>query len=108
MTQFLGTLATEPVIVHVDALLVDLMPEYLDRQIDNVESMIAACGQGDYETIQWLGHEMKGTGAGYGFDGISDIGGRLEQIACEQNSEEVRQLLGALSNYLERVEVVFV
>ena len=108
MTQFLGTQATEPVIVHVDALLVDLMPEYLDRQIENVKSMIAACGQGDYETIQWLGHDMKGTGAGYGLDGISDIGGRLEQSACEQNPEEVRQLLGALSNYLERVEVVFV
>ena len=108
MMQFLGTPATDSVIVHVNALLEDLIPEFLEQQKDDVKSMIAACGQGDYETIQRLGHDMKGTGGAYGFDAMSDIGARLEQSAREQNPEEVRQLLEALSTYLERVEVVSV
>ncbi len=108
MTEFLETQATDSVIVHVNALLEDLIPEFLEQQKDDVKSMIAAYGQGDYETIQSLGHDMKGTGSAYGFDAISDIGARLEQSAREQNPEEVRQLLGALSNYLELVEVVSV
>ena len=104
--QFLGTPPTDSVIVHVNALLEDLIPEYLEHLKDDVKTMIAACGQGDYETVRTLGHDMKGTGGAYGFDALSDIGGRLVQSAREQNQEEVRQLLGALSTYLERVEVV--
>ena len=106
MTHYMGTQVTDSLIVHVNALLEDLIPEYLEQQKEDVKCMIAACEQGDYETILSLGHDMKGTGGAYGFDALSDIGGRLVQSAREQNQEEVRQLLGALSTYLERVEVV--
>ena len=108
MTHDMGTQVTDSLIVHVSALLEDLIPEYLEQQKEDVKCMIAACGQGDYETILSLGHDMKGTGGAYGFDALSEIGGRIVQSALEQNLEEVRQLLGALSTYLERVEVVSV
>ncbi len=108
MTHVMGTQITDSLIVHVDALLVDLMPEYLDRQIDNVKSMIAACGQGDYETIWTLAHGMKGCGSAYGFEAISDVGRSLERSAVEQNPLQILALTGTLSRYLEHVEVVYV
>ena len=108
--QYSGTLATDSsgVVARVETLLEELIPEFLEDRKEDVETMIAACGQGDYETIWTLGHDMKGAGCGYGFEAISDIGRCLERSAAEQNSEKIRTLLGALSYYLERVEVVYV
>ena len=63
MRRFLATQATDSVIVHVSALLEDLIPEFLEQQKDDVKTMIAACGQGDYETTWPLGHHMKCAGA---------------------------------------------
>jgi len=50
---------------------------------------------------------MKGSGAGYGFDTISEIGKSVEQAAKEKNSEEIQKQVKALSAYLDRVEVVY-
>jgi len=44
----------------------------------------------------------------YGLDAITDIGSSLEQSAKEQDSEQIRKLVGDLSTYLERLEVVCV
>ena len=108
MMQSLGTPATNSLTVHVESLLEELVPGYLQDRKEDVDTMTAACGQGDFETIRTLGHDMKGSGGGYGFDAITDIGRDLEQSAIGQNTDKVRQLLGALSTYLERVEVVYV
>ncbi len=40
--------------------------------------------RGDYATIRTLGHQMAGTGGGYGFDPITEIGGALEESALAQ------------------------
>ena len=108
MMQSLETPATNSLTLHVESLLEDLIPEFLEDRKEDVETMAVACGQGDYETIRTLGHDMKGSGGGYGFDAITDIGRNLEQSAIGQSPDEVRQLLGILSTYLERVEVVYV
>ncbi len=63
--------------------------------------------QGDYETIRIFGHRMKGTGGAYGLDAITDIGRALEEVAKNQNSEEIRELLSSFLDYVERVEVVY-
>jgi len=62
---------------------------------------------GDFETIQMLGHSMKGSGASYGFETITEIGRSLEQAAKERNFQEIRKLVDELSAYLESVEVVY-
>lgn len=97
----------EKIIVHVDRDLEDLIPGFLSNRRNDVASMTAALGKGDYDTIRVLGHTMKGDGGGYGFDGISDIGGALEQAARSRNGEEIRKWVGELSSYLERVEVIY-
>ena len=107
MVQLLGTRATESLIVHVDAFIKDLIPEYLEHQKESVKTMIAACERGDYETIRTLGHNMRGEGGMYGFDAITVIGGSLEQSAKGQNSEQVRTLVRTLSTYLDRIAVVY-
>lgn len=97
----------EKIIVHVDAELEDLIPGFLENRRKDIETLQKAMAKGDYETIQKLGHTMKGAGGGYGFDAITDIGRSLEQAAKEKNAEEIRKQVGELLHYLEHVEVVY-
>jgi hypothetical protein len=43
----------------------------------------------DFETIRILGHTMKGTGGGYGFDTISEMGRALEEAAKTQDTQAI-------------------
>ena len=48
-----------------------------------------------------LGHNMKGSGAGYGFDRITEIGACLEQAAGRRAAEEIRARAEELCRYLD-------
>lgn len=97
----------ERIIVHVDADLEDLIPGFLENRRKDIASMREALGRGDYQTIQILGHSMKGSGGGYGFSRISEIGHSLDQAATERDSDGIRKWVSELATYLERVEVVY-
>ncbi len=98
----------EKIIVQVDEDLSGLIPNYLKNQHDATVKMSDAVDAEDYEVIRVTGHGMKGTGAGYGFSEITEIGSKLEQSARDKKLEEIPPLLSRLVDYLERVEVEFV
>ena len=97
----------EKIIVHVDADLEELIPGFLQNRHEDIKTILNALEKGDYETVRILGHSMKGSGGGYGFDAITDIGHSIEDAAKEKNPEEIKKQVNALSGYLDRVEVVF-
>ena len=107
MTQTHGPNPGGKIIVHVDPDLEDLIPGFLKSRQKDVKSLLAAVEQNDYETIEALGHTMKGDGGGYGFHGITDIGGSLEKAAANKNLQEIRKWVRQLSVYLECVEIVY-
>ena len=94
-------------IVYVDSELMEIVPGFLDNRRDDITAMEGALEEGDFETIRILGHDMKGSGGGYGFDGITDIGRSLVQAATDQDQSEIRKLVQELVDYVERVEVVY-
>ena len=94
-------------IVQVDPEIEDIVPIFLQNRSDDVESLSKALEDGDFDTIRLLGHSMKGSGGGYGFDAITDIGRSLEQAATGQSSGEIKRLVEELASYLNRVEVVY-
>lgn len=96
----------ERIVVHIDPDIEDLIPGFLENRKNDVKTIEDSLRREDYETIQRMGHSMKGAGGGYGFDEITDIGARIEMAAREKNSDEVLRQVQALSYYLERVEIV--
>jgi HPt (histidine-containing phosphotransfer) domain-containing protein len=107
MTQQSALKQGEKITVHVDPEIADLVPGFLENRRKDIETMGAALKQGDFETIQILGHSMKGAGGSYGFDAITDIGKSLEQAAKDKDIDRIGQSLQELSDYLDRVEVVY-
>jgi HPt (histidine-containing phosphotransfer) domain-containing protein len=97
----------EKIIVHINPGLKELIPEYIENRYEDIKSITNALKNSDYTIIQILGHGMRGSGAGYGFNTISDIGRALEQAAKNKNSEEIKKRLSELKIFLERVEIVY-
>jgi HPt (histidine-containing phosphotransfer) domain-containing protein len=108
MTQNTDAKPDEKIVVNVDSDIEDLIPGFLENRQKDIKSIYDALEKEDYETIRILGHSMKGAGGGYGFDKITDIGRSIEESAEGKNQEEIKKWVINLSNYLDRVEVVYV
>ncbi len=97
----------EKIVVQIDPDLEELIPTYLGNRRKDVEAIRKALGEKDLETIERLGHTMKGSGGGYGFDITSAIGANLEQAAKENSLDEIKSSLNELADFMDRVQVVY-
>jgi PAS domain S-box-containing protein len=83
--------------------LLDLTPAYLENCRCNVATMHDALDRADFQAVTILGHNLRGSGGGFGFQAITDIGAGLEQAADAADIAGSRKWIGELSTYLDRV-----
>jgi signal transduction histidine kinase/CheY-like chemotaxis protein len=93
--------------VEVDAALADIVPQFLENVRGVTESITRALAESDFATIQRLGHNLKGTGAGYGFAEITEFGADIERAAKTGSAAEIGQCAAALSRYLAEISVQY-
>jgi len=96
----------EDILAHVPAGLEEFAPTYLAKRRGELAVMRQLVACGDWNQIRVLGHNMKGTGAGYGFPRISEIGAALEGAAKQSNGEAVEGQLQELEEFLRRVRLM--
>ena len=94
-------------LVRVLASLADLVPGFLDGRRRDIDAIAAALERSDYDNVRILGHNMKGSGAGYGFNRITEIGTSLEQAAGRRAPAEIRAQSAELVRYLDGLHVVY-
>jgi CheY-like chemotaxis protein/HPt (histidine-containing phosphotransfer) domain-containing protein len=92
--------------VRPAAGLEEAIVRFLKHRREDVPLLTAALGRNDMQQVRTLGHIMKGTGKGYGLPEVTEFGGRLEQAARDQNTDEIGRQIEALSDYLSRLEIV--
>ena len=94
-------------LVRVISSLAALVPGFLEGRRRDIESIAAALEHSDYDDIRMLGHNMKGCGAGYGFNRITQIGASIEHAAARRVPEEIRAWSSELARYLDGLHVVY-
>ena len=99
---------SEKIIAHVDNDLADLIPVYLANRKKDIIAIHDALEKKDLETIQILGHSMKGSGGGYGFETITDIGRMIEKAAKEDSEEDILLQIERLEDYMRELEIIYV
>jgi HPt (histidine-containing phosphotransfer) domain-containing protein len=99
--------AEERILVEIDRELMPVVPEYLENRHRDCAKIEQLLGTGDMESIQILGHCMKGSGGSFGFDEISDIGEDLELAAQVTDVEGIKSAVVRLERYLARVSVAY-
>ncbi|MFT5175976.1 MAG: HPt (histidine-containing phosphotransfer) domain-containing protein [Gammaproteobacteria bacterium] len=97
----------ETIHVTVESDLEDLIPNFMQRRHDDVAQLREAIAAADLEVLRVIGHSMKGTGGGYGFHAISEIGSAIEQAVKDNSLQAAQTAVDRLVNYLARVKVTF-
>jgi PAS domain S-box-containing protein len=91
--------------IEFDPEIAELVPGFLARKREDVQALTAAIERLDYQALCAIGHRIKGEGAGFGFEEISEIGRALEAAAASSDADAARGLVSALADYLDRVQV---
>src|SRR5688572_29459712 len=99
---------SEKIRVEVMKDLEVLIPRYLDRRHKEVEAFRAQLSAGDFEALRVGGHSLKGSGGGYGFALLTQIGGTIESAARAKDAATIEAALAQYADYIQRVEVVYV
>jgi HPt (histidine-containing phosphotransfer) domain-containing protein len=96
----------DPILLRVKSKSADRIPAYLQNCRQNAIVMLDALGRVDFETVTILGHQMRGSGAMFGFQAITNIGAALQQAAESADTDASRKWVDELSNYLDGVETI--
>ena len=79
----------------------------MQRRREDVASIRASLSAGDLDKVRITGHSIKGTGGGYGFDELSQIGSKLEKAAQAGDAGAISSLVTRLEDYLDKVVVEY-
>jgi CheY-like chemotaxis protein len=96
----------DPILVPARHRFADRIPAYLQSCRQNGVTMLDALNRVDFQTVVFLGHQMRGSGGAFGFQPITDICAALELAAENADTDASRKWMGELSSYLDRVEVI--
>ncbi len=91
--------------VVVPEELEPLVPRFLEKRHAEIDVLRSAAEQGDLETLRSLGHALKGTAGGYGFDELTDLGAMLETRARAGDRAGASEVVGRIADYLGRIDV---
>lgn len=95
------------IIIRADPEIRDLIPIFMQHRLEDIGRIRDSLHQKDFETIEMMGHSMKGVGKGYGFSQITVIGGQIEAAAKEHLSDVIETLVHELASFLQSVDVVY-
>lgn len=89
----------------LDADLEPLIPGYLERRQEDIAALQSAISGSDFPVIQNIGHNLKGSGAGYGFVELTELGATLEQAGMEGDLVTATKMVGRFEEYLRLLDI---
>ena len=90
----------------VDEDLVDYIDDYVRMVKDDCHKMTDAIKNRNYERIYDLAHNLKGSGAGYGLDFVTDCGADICMNVQKKNLPDIWKKTKSLYDYVKRVRIV--
>jgi len=83
----------------------ELIAAYLEKRRRDVVACQTALDAKDFVAIRRLGHNMKGTGTGYGFPRLTELGGEIEAAALRSDAVALRDQLKRFADCVDRGSV---
>jgi len=100
-------MATDKITVTIDKDIEDLIPGFLENRKKDVDSLRQALTNANIESLESIGHSLKGVGGGYGFNGLSEIGAEIERMAKSGEIAGISELIDRMADYLDKIEIIF-
>jgi hypothetical protein len=99
------TKQASPANVPVSEDVLALVPQYLASKQLQIEEARQSLLCGDFGPIRRFGHNLKGTGRGYGFPAIAEAGREIEEAAVEANADRVTEQLDTLRRLVSEADL---
>ncbi len=77
-----------------------LVPAYLENRCAELTILESALASGTFETLQTLGHNLRGSGGSYGFPLLTEIGEKIERAAKASDATTLALELHRLREHL--------
>ena len=81
-----------------------IIPGYLDRRDQDILQLKLAVDQNDFQTIGKIAHKLKGNGASYGFNQLTEIGKKLMHSSEIENQLTTVQLINEFEVELNTIK----
>ena len=82
-----------------------LRRDFITRLTDGLPGIQQAIEAGDFPQVRKFGHNLKGTGAPFGFPEITELGLSLEMFAKAADASGVHAVAAALNAYLSELQL---
>lgn len=83
----------------------ELSRDYLARRKEAMSSLRGLLERGDFDSVRRMAHDVKGTGASYGFVPLTNAARALEQAAATHDLVRMQSALDSMDDYLQSVEL---
>jgi len=93
--------------VYIDPDLEFLIPQFLENREEDIKKLEKLLLKSKFDQIRIIGHSMKGSGGGYGFDYLTELGSQIEKAAELKNKHKIKKLITELENYLAKIEIIY-
>ncbi len=74
---------------------------YLKRRVDDLSTCQDALTRARWETLETVGHRLKGSAPSFGFDELGELGTRLEIAAQEMNITLCTSLVAEFTQWVQ-------
>lgn len=81
------------------------MPRFLANRRLEVTRMRELLAQCDLEGLRQAGHSLKGVGGSFGFQALTDLGGRIEANANARDATAAAESIEEYAVYMNRLVV---
>jgi HPt (histidine-containing phosphotransfer) domain-containing protein len=98
--------ATDPIrsTLADDSDFAELLREFTETIPQKRQNARALQQLGSVDELRVLAHQLKGTGGGYGFPGLSDVAADLEQTCDTRDAASITRAVDRLVDYLNLIE----
>jgi HPt (histidine-containing phosphotransfer) domain-containing protein len=95
--------ARRSIAARVDRLIADLIPGYIEARRIELEHIRELIRADDFAALAVIGHRLRGSGEGYGFPEITELGGQMEEAAEARDITGVTRTARRLARYVDAV-----
>ena len=98
---------SESIQVTVSRELEPLMPRFLANRKLEITRLQALLAAADFDAVRQAGHSLKGVGGSFGFQALTDLGGRIEANASARDAAAVAASIEEYADYMRHLVVRF-
>ncbi len=75
--------------------------KYIERRARDADKIASTLEAGNFAVLSQVGHQLKGNGATFGYEGLAELGRKMEEAAEKSSRLDADQCLFALKAWVQ-------